>query len=1601
MKLSELDGQLQDGTIQESEKPSVMKLSQLQSMESVDVTEDANDGGLVETTPEQVAEWQKRGQIGFMEQWAREDGTEKIPFWGGIEGAYKGFSTLNAVNRIKKGEYKDPNLQQEDYKKVNEFLLRSEEERIRGFSIGGNVTRGLANMPAFMIEFIATGGLASIGKMAVRKAVGSSVRTIAKNEVLSFATRLAGGAAGAVARTAGMPQRVLDGYTERQMTANVELTPKGLTIAKEVKEAPVTSFFKSWGDVAIENYSEAAGQYFGRYVAKPIKDILPGALVKSMEKVFSKIPKNKAVQNLWTKAGYNGFLGEMGEERLGDIMRAVTGVEDFGADDPHGMYDRLVHSIPNGTDLLTEALVISVPTGATTAWQAMANRYAKKQIPGVEITKATAKQLREITDAEAERIALMATDPALAKQQDEESQVELDKLTQQIFPEVTPESAVAPSEPTTPETALPPKEDTRGSGRIFHGTSQDVPQLIDESYTTLNYYGQGFYTTDAKDIAEGYSKKGKGKNPQVIELSQAQKDAPLYDMEAPITPELKNSLKEAFGDFSYVLDEAKNMREAYDALREEGTSEGLSADTIQEYFDSIRYNLENQGFRGLKHIGGLKTGKKAHEVKIYWSPSKDLSRMEQPSDKASAMQEDVATREQSLAGAEQTKQTMNRLKKEIKNLEKQRDTKDRNKEEQAVTQKLIDERKAQVESLQSEIKATTVEAREPITTTKLNVLRQRVNDILSGLQEGKREAIADAKAVQNELVDMLKQSDLDANDKAKFINTIKSIVTPEQFMKKALDIDASIKRLERKASLKDLRTQIKDALDSTKVRKQSGKPVGKFTPEIQTVLDSLRNASKMDVGEASDRLGDIMSDPTAMTPEENLEARILHLRINLESQDPVELAETLATIQDIMAGGKALNELLQVERKQAKEANVASAVAELSGGQGLTPGAQTFGVNDKDANRNAIKSLKGIFINGVIGWNNLMDWLSYKSGKRPGQSFMSKFFDVFKETRAAQKLKGEMARKMADMYRESYGLKDDAEVVKKMREDTKPVFLGRVTNAKGESGDLVMTKQQARKRIMELLDPSLAETFSSVDGMAYTKQMVEMLHKFMTVNDRKFIRAQLDFYQEYYGRINEVYKKMYGVNLPTNEFYSPIRRRGYVADKNNLGEFMDEVKMRRSVNARSLKSRVKTVLPLENTSDVVELEKHISEMGHFIVWAEKVRDMLDVFNDPRFAQAVKENYGSSEYGLMNNFLQDFARHGIDNAKRMAFWDQWRVRTTQTALALRPVMFIKQLASTPAYLSSMSVKEFTFGVWDFFSNPKTMMDKVAILKEHPFFKYRADNIDRDLKSAMQTDAYKNWRKNPSFVNRLMLNVELGDQAAIAIGGWAVYKKALKDGKTHEQALEEFARVSNETQQSGDLSEQSMFQRAGSLAKLFTMFMTSPNQYLRKEVMALRNLHAGRISAKEAAKTIAIYHFLLPMLFQWVSDFGQFKPKEQLRAALMGSLNGLFVVGDLLEAVLSKWLGIQGFTRSAAELPISKIMVDTYKALTSIDPTDIDEESVWNAIDGLAGVAGFATKMPIQQAKDMVADAYEYLENSEFWKAGGSAMGWSKYSMRSDE
>ena len=172
-----------------------------------------NEDVITEIPAQAQADWLKKGEIKAGEVFMRSDWSRVIPFLG----SGTAIDEVTDIKRIIDKKNKGEELSKKEITQLNAYILDVAEQNYRGGSFGGKLIQGALELPSFAGEFMATGGLASIGKNAIQKTITKGLQDATKKEVGKRLTKgILEGAAGAVTRTSlGMPQRVAENYGMR------------------------------------------------------------------------------------------------------------------------------------------------------------------------------------------------------------------------------------------------------------------------------------------------------------------------------------------------------------------------------------------------------------------------------------------------------------------------------------------------------------------------------------------------------------------------------------------------------------------------------------------------------------------------------------------------------------------------------------------------------------------------------------------------------------------------------------------------------------------------------------------------------------------------------------------------------------------------------------------------------------------------------------------------------------------------------------------------------------------------------------------------------------------------------------------------------------------------------------------------------------------------------------------------------------------------------------------------------------------------------------------------------------------------------------------
>ena len=286
-------------------------------------------------------------KIGFWE--ATKDIVKQgtaLPFVGGyVSGAQKQI-ILDIDEKIKNGE----KISADEAYAYECLLNKVKEERTRGYSnwglIGSSV---LPSMVRFGGEIALTGGTMNALGVTTKLPKAASISQ-------KFAHGVKDSLKLGTAATALNPSEIYDRYQNRTFENQMKLTPEGETYFVDSLEKPATTFLKSMGDVFLSFACEgsgsalgATGEFIGNGLSKGVAKVTDPVLqhivknknmrklveevcpkiLDSAQKKFSQFDKFfDKTRFLADKVKFDGFLEEIGEEKLEDYLSLTFGLQD-------------------------------------------------------------------------------------------------------------------------------------------------------------------------------------------------------------------------------------------------------------------------------------------------------------------------------------------------------------------------------------------------------------------------------------------------------------------------------------------------------------------------------------------------------------------------------------------------------------------------------------------------------------------------------------------------------------------------------------------------------------------------------------------------------------------------------------------------------------------------------------------------------------------------------------------------------------------------------------------------------------------------------------------------------------------------------------------------------------------------------------------------------------------------------------------------------------------------------------------------------------------------------------------------------------------------
>ena len=297
-----------------------------------------------------------------------------IPFAGVLPDLAETSSAYFAAKRYQNGQ-ETP----EDIKTIELYRARIKQQANSSF--GSKVLDTVAEFPAFAGEIALTGGLANVGKKiafdAAEKAAGHAIER-------TLLTRIGAGMVGESVRTFATPHRIALAGLQSQMPDIITGdTGKLEAVLAHHDDGFFGALAKGYGDT----YVEFATEQFGKAIE------LSGVKAAVVSRWLHLKP-GRTLPDLYVKlaekTGWHGVIDEMLEERLGEVVKPLIGVQDK-------------YQPPTLQQLLVEAAAFSVPGAAG---------HALGRIAGVhETSEEVIRRAEDHTLAHEALKATMANEP--------------------------------------------------------------------------------------------------------------------------------------------------------------------------------------------------------------------------------------------------------------------------------------------------------------------------------------------------------------------------------------------------------------------------------------------------------------------------------------------------------------------------------------------------------------------------------------------------------------------------------------------------------------------------------------------------------------------------------------------------------------------------------------------------------------------------------------------------------------------------------------------------------------------------------------------------------------------------------------------------------------------------------------------------------------------------------------------------------------------------------------------------------------------------------------------------------------------------------------
>lgn len=818
-----------------------------------------------------------------------------------------------------------------------------------------------------------------------------------------------------------------------------------------------------------------------------------------------------------------------------------------------------------------------------------------------------------------------------------------------------------------------------------------------------------------------------------------------------------------------------------------------------------------------------------------------------------------------------------------------------------------------------------------------SVVRAANQNFKSGKIAG-REELLFIRTVLNNLV---KAPGLSRDAQVLLKNKFMNIRTPEQLSKSLPLIEDAVTQAQNDIFITGLKGGIDKLSDLFSGRGTGPERKVKLDLDSQRIADAFVKEYKNESTDPRDRLRLLDGTPENIMRFLASQAATGKNGSTGEDLTPRDYANIYNTLYDFAYDGRN-SKLFQVEREKNFRKRVAKKVSEdILGGKAS--------VDESFKNADFTDWVLSQVTNFIGTYDGFLGLLGRHAEAALGESFSEIALGMNSSLRQAEALniffRSEVDRAMLT----SFALSDHSKINAKLEQDSSPTSDTAVSfSYQTDDGevDVVLSRAEAREKKLLSLRP---DGEKKLRKSGWTDEAFSKLDESLTTGDNKFIAEQLRIYEELYGRLNEVFSRIAGFDLPRSRNYSPIYTEQDITDGISMVSSLFEAGQGDFTNVQN-KGMFKNVtdkkVKLRDVSDFEKLYRYIHDVSHYVGTAETVQRVDAVLRDSDVRDAIKSRYGEGIIDSVERYVEVLAKnsYNVSGNKLLTGWNRAVTKLTQGLIAAKPVQIIKQTTSmfTAMELTGpINYMKYLAGMSDAITS-----GEIKELTDTAFFRARGQlrTMSRDVRQIQEAleydrqigvldfipgDNLKELRQrlhrlttNKKMTDLFFLPTQLGDFTGLLPSAWVAYKHfqtqiAAENPSMTSADVKASARIkaiefANATQQSGDMTQVSPWMLSNNpFMRLVTAFKQAPLQYMNRVLRIMQTAGTDKWDWNKFGKMYFVYFFLLPHLYDYVSKAFGFGDEDWRvkgpTTAVLGPFEDAILAGPIFQWAVASSIG----------------------------------------------------------------------------------------------